>query len=885
MLNSQINQFHSFHNLFTLQKPFLARAVDATHHSSSSAYSHTTLLLPTTTKKSNATPTRRSSAGKINAIYNPPLATKVSGVIHFKSSNLDRLKAGQIIDDYFPIWDKLKLEFVSLNLNCKPVRTEAAYDFMDGEYYFEFGVPDDFGEIGAVLVGNDNLNKIYIEKIELSDKVNFTCNSWVHSSHDYPERRIFFADKCYLPSQTPAALRSLRKKDLELLRGNGQGERKPFQRIYDYDVYDDLGDPVESLDLARPVLGGKKFPYPRRCRTGQKICWEDPLTETRTKAPFYVPINEDFSDIKSVSFGARTLYELFLSVLPRLGTFGYKDFFLFEDIDLLFNEGVMISGTDKKAASLFPRFIHQVTDAVNDLIKFEPPETIRRDTFFWLRDDEFGREMLAGVNPCCIQLVTEWPMMSKLDPNVYGPPESAITKEIVERVIKGYMTFEEALEQKKLFVLDYHDLLLPYVNRIRELEGLTLYGSRTLMFLTPAGTLTPVAIELTRPSSEWQPQWKHVYTPSLGATGSWLWKLAKAHVLSHDSGVHQLVSHWLRTHCATEPYIIATHRHLSTMHPIARLLHPHLRYTMKINAIARKSLINAGGVIESTFSPGRYSMQISSDAYNLLWRFDHEALPADLISRGMAVEDPTEPHGLKLTIEDYPFANDGLLLWDAIKQWVTSFVNNYYPQERLVASDEELQAWWHEIRTVGHGDKKDEPWWPQLKTQDDLIGIVSTIIWVASGQHSAVNFGQYEYSGYFPNRPTIARTKMPNDDPTDKEWQAFLDRPEAVLLKCFPSKSQATKVMAILNVLSAHSSDEEYIGKNVEGPFEVEPAIKAACEEFRQRILEMEGIINSRNADHNLRNRSGAGVLPYKLLEPFSEPGVTGKGVPNSISI
>ena len=29
--------------------------------------------------------------------------------------------------------------------------------------------------------------------------------------------------------------------------------------------------------------------------------------------------------------------------------------------------------------------------------------------------------------------------------------------------------------------------------------------------------------------------------------------------------------------------------------------------------------------------------------------------------RGMAVEDPTAPHGLKLTIEDYPYANEGLL--------------------------------------------------------------------------------------------------------------------------------------------------------------------------------------------------------------------------------
>ena len=54
---------------------------------------------------------------------------------------------------------------------------------------------------------------------------------------------------------------------------------------------------------------------------------------------------------------------------------------------------------------------------------------------------------------------------------------------------------------------------------------------------------------------------------------------------------------------------------------------------MQINANAREKLINAGGVIETTFSPGKYCMEISSVVYDAAWRFDLEALPADLISR------------------------------------------------------------------------------------------------------------------------------------------------------------------------------------------------------------------------------------------------------------
>lgn len=251
----------------------------------------------------------------------------------------------------------------------------------------------------------------------------------------------------------------------------------------------------------------------------------------------------------------------------------------------------------------------------------------------------------------------------------------------------------------------------------------------------------------------------------------------------------------------------------------------------------------------------------------------------------MAEEDPNAPHGLRLTINDYPFAKDGLLIWDALKEWVTAYVTRYYPNASLVESDKELQEWWKEIRTVGHGDKKDEPWWPTLGTPEDLVNIITTIIWVTSGHHAAVNFGQYTYAGYFPNKPTITRIKMPSEDPSDEEWKSFLDDPENALLQCFPSRMQATKVMAVLDVLSSHSPDEEYLGEEMEPSWGEDPVIKAAFEKLNGRLKEIEELIDERNSNSNLKNRNGAGIVPYELLKPFSEPGVTGKGVPCSISI
>uniref|UniRef100_A0A7C9B054 Lipoxygenase n=1 Tax=Cannabis sativa TaxID=3483 RepID=A0A7C9B054_CANSA len=774
----------------------------------------------------------------------------------------------------------------------------------DVKYEAKFDIPKDFGEVGAIIVENDFEREIFLKNILLEDlpsepsTLEFSCNSWVQSKHDVPtdqHKRVFFSNKCYLPSQTPSGIKELRKIALENLRGDGKGERKKNERVYDYDVYNDLGQPDNNDDLKRPVLGGsKEFPYPRRCRTGRPPTETDPLSESRI-SDFYVPRDEEFAEVKQSNFSLKTVYSVIHAVIPILRQVLIDENFpYFTAIDVLYDEGIKIPSNAEKSLiqtikNVNARIYKTVSDA-DDFLQFQQPPTMDKDKFFWFRDEEFCRQTIAGLNPCCIELVKEWPLKSELDPTIYGPPESKITTELVEKFIKvyGYNNINEALKEKRLFMLDYHDVLLPYVSKVRELENKTLYGSRTLFFLTPYGTLLPLAIELTRPPMDGKPQWKEVYTPmNWHSTDLWLWRLAKAHVLAHDSGVHQLVSHWLRTHCAVEPYIIATNRQLSAMHPIHRLLKPHFRYTMEINALARESLINAGGIIETAFAPGKYSMELSSVIYDKQWRFDLQALPADLIHRGMAVEDKDSEHGVRVIIEDYPYANDGLLIWSSIKQWVTDYINHYYPISSEVERDEELQAWWTEIRTVGHADKKDAPGWPDLKTKQELIDIVTNMAWTASAHHAAVNFGQYAYAGYFPNRPTITRTVMPSEE---KEynldaWKHFKNSPEDALLKCLPTQLQAGLVVAVLDVLSTHSPDEEYLGDKMEPSWGSNLVIAEAFNRFNKRMNEIESIINEKNDNENLRNRHGAGILSYELLKPFSEPGVTNKGIPYSISI
>ncbi|KAK8543355.1 hypothetical protein V6N13_136128 [Hibiscus sabdariffa] len=894
MLKPQACQFDSIKSLLPLKQPFLHGSV-----------------FPFSSRRSWFNKARNSSklvffTRNIKAVTTGTVKTVgVKAIVTVKQTlgSMANLGLSRGFDDIQDLLGRtLLLELVSTELDpraggeketIKGYAQQVSKEKGEVKYEAKFEVPADFGEVGAVLVENEHHMEMYLQEIVLdgfhNGPVNVRCASWVHSKFDNPQKRVFFTNKSYLPWETPSGLKKLREEELKVLRGDGQGERKWFDRIYDYDVYNDLGDPDNDLSKKRPVIGGKQFPYPRRCRTGRPMCDTDPVSEKRTSVLPYLPRDEVFSDVKLLTFSIDYLSCLFRGMMPSLAgaiTDANRGFSCLTDIDKLFNEGIKLPFEENKGflKSVMPRLIKTITSA-NEVLRFEPPPTFHKDKLFWTRDEEFARQTLAGCNPFGIRLVTEWPLESKLDPKIYGPSKSAITKELIESQINSYMTVDEVIKQKKLFILDYHDWFLPYVEKVRSIEGTTLYGSRTLFFLNPDETLRPLAIELTRPPMDGKPVWKSVYTPSWNSTDVWLWKLAKAHVSAHDSFHHHMISHWLRSHCCTETYILAANRQLSEMHPIYRLLHPHFRYTMETNVLSRQFLINADGIIESNLNPSKYATELSSLAYSQQWRFDHQGLPADLISRGMAVEDPSAPHGLRLAIKDYPFANDGLILWDALKQWISDYVNHYYPKVIFIESDEELQAWWKEVRTVGHVDKKDEPGWPDLRTPQDLIQILTTIVWVCTGHHASVNFGQYAYSGYVPNRPTIARTNMPDEDPSEEQWNHFLENPEAVLLECFPSMIQTAKVMAVVNVLSCHSPDEEYIGETIQPSWAENPEIKAAFDRFHGRMVELERIVDQRNGDKNLKNRSGAGIIPYEYMKPFSEPGMTGKGVPNSISV
>jgi linoleate 9S-lipoxygenase len=260
----------------------------------------------------------------------------------------------------------------------------------------------------------------------------------------------------------------------------------------------------------------------------------------------------------------------------------------------------------------------------------------------------------------------------------------------------------------------------------------------------------------------------------------------------------------------------------------------------------------------------------------------------------VAVPDQSSPYGVRLLIKDYPYAVDGLVIWWAIERWVKEYLDIYYPNDGELQRDVELQAWWKEVREEAHGDLKDRDWWPKMDTVQQLARACTTIIWVASALHAAVNFGQYPYAGYLPNRPTVSRRPMP--ELGSKEYaqlEAGQEEADKVYIRTITSQFQSILGISLIEVLSKHSSDEVYLGQRDEPErWTTDAKALEAFKRFGARLVEIESRIKTMNANPAFKNRKGPVDMPYMLLYPNTSDvdgtkgeGLTAMGIPNSISI
>jgi arachidonate 15-lipoxygenase len=425
-------------------------------------------------------------------------------------------------------------------------------------------------------------------------------------------------------------------------------------------------------------------------------------------------------------------------------------------------------------------------------------------------DEVFAYMRVAGYNPVMIERLTS---LSDRFP---------VTDEHYQAVMGNDDSLAAAKEEGRLYLTDYR-ILEGAINGTYPREQKYLYAPLAL-FALPKGSdpnrlLRPVAIQCGQTPGPDYP----IITPN---SGKYAWLFAKAVVQIADANIQEAVTHLSRTHLFVGIFVMATYRQLPLNHPLRLLLHPHFEGTLAINDAAQRSLIAPGGGVDrllaSTIDNSRVLAVYGLQSYG----FKNAMLPKQFQQRG--VDDSN-------LLPVYPYRDDALLVWDAIHQWVTGYLNLYYATDADIQKDAALQAWVAEIRAYDGGRMPDFGENGGIQTLDYLVDAATLIIFTASAQHAAVNFPQKDLIGY------AAAVPLAGYLPASTSGKEITEQDYLNLLSPL---NQAQRQYNLLSLLGSVYYNK--LGEYPQGYFK-DPLVKPLLQMFQSNLQKVEDTINQRN--------------------------------------
>uniref|UniRef100_A0A3B5A0Q9 Si:dkey-17e16.9 n=1 Tax=Stegastes partitus TaxID=144197 RepID=A0A3B5A0Q9_9TELE len=316
----------------------------------------------------------------------------------------------------------------------------------------------------------------------------------------------------------------------------------------------------------------------------------------------------------------------------------------------------------------------------------------------WKNDDLFGYQCLNEVNPTVIQRCSEL------------PSNFPLTEDMVRPFLANGSSLSVEIKVRRVHFL------------------WAIYSLKKLR---------PIAIQHSQQPSEENP----IFLPSNSKSD---WLLAKVFVRNADALCHQLVVHLQNTHLLSEVFPMATLRNLPQIHPLHKMLIPHLPHTLHINIFGRAQLYGPGRILDNVKLMRRGLSQTTDASF---------CIPEKIAARGLE------------SIPNFYYRDDALRLWRIISSFIKAMVAFYYQSDHEVSADYELQEWINEIYYYGFLGNR----FPSnFQTVEELIKFVTMVIFTSSYQHAAVNSGQV--FGWDPNEVAPPVTLMRIKRCTENGW-------------------------------------------------------------------------------------------------------------------
>ncbi|MBN8611524.1 MAG: lipoxygenase [Deltaproteobacteria bacterium] len=435
------------------------------------------------------------------------------------------------------------------------------------------------------------------------------------------------------------------------------------------------------------------------------------------------------------------------------------------------------------------------------------------------QDELFAWQRLAGANPMVIEGLDAL------------PERMPVTEEHFAAAMKiagiSGDSLERALGEGRLFVADYHRFEGAQNGKNGE-TAKWLYAPIALFVRPVSGpALLPVAIQCGQTPGDAYPIW----TPADGPR----WKMARTIVQIADGNDHETRQHLGKAHGVMEAVVLAGMRNLPPQHPLHVLLTPHFETTLQINDSAKNSLVAPGGGVDHVLG-GTLETSVRLTALGLAELRIDEASPIKQLAL-RKVDDTSR-------LPVYPYRDDAIDVWGAISRFVSAYVELYYADDERVASDTELAAFLAELGSQDGGRLVGVP---TVTTRAVLSELVASLIFIASAQHSALNYAQFEYMGMIPNMPGAGYAPAPTRDTPDAE-SSYVDLlpPLDIAIEHF------TLAYELSNIRRNHLGEYPFLHWK-------DPAARALADAFAKHLADLELLLGARD---------GSRLLPYPFLRP-----------------
>ena len=141
-------------------------------------------------------------------------------------------------------------------------------------------------------------------------------------------------------------------------------------------------------------------------------------------------------------------------------------------------------------------------------------------------------------------------------------------------------------------------------------------------------------------------------------------------------------------------------------------------------------------------------------------------------------------------------------MWKAITTFIQTVISVHYRSDDDVAKDTELQAWIQDIHENGFPVREfdiDHEFPRSLATRDQLVHVLTCVVFTCSCQYAAVNFGLMDVVSFVPNSPPLMRRPPPT-----KKTEASLK----TIMETLPNKSQTARHLTEIIVMTKFADDQ-----------------------------------------------------------------------------